>query len=128
MQCLSTTSTDSAQAAELPAQLPAMLATLCSYDRLFGPRHIQTLSLTAHIAEAFWAAGDRRSARCLLDRVVKSLSRTNATRISALATLRDVALEEDDVRKAIALQAEITECRRLTGGPEGTSAAKYPER
>jgi hypothetical protein len=114
MQCPSTASTDSAQAVELPA----MMATLCSYDRLFGPRHIQTLSLTARIAEVLWAAGDTRSARCLLDRVVGNLSRTHATRISALNTLRDLALQEEDVRKAIALQTEIAECRRLTDGPE----------
>jgi len=103
-----------------------MIATLCSYDRLFGPRHVQTLSLTAHIAEVLWAAGDVRSAQCLLDRVVKNLSRTHSTRISALNTLRDLALQEDDVRKAIALQTEIAECRRLTDGPEApeTIAAK----
>src|ERR1700733_13019991 len=108
MQCHSPANTD----------LPAMLATLCSYDRLFGPRHIQTLSLTAHIAEVLWAAGDTRSARSLLDRVVTNLSRTHATRLSALNTLRDLALQEEDVRKAIALQTEIAECRRLADGPE----------
>jgi hypothetical protein len=103
-----------------------MLATLCSYDRLFGPRHIQTLSLTAQIAEVLWATGDTRSAQCLLDRVVKNLSRTHATRISALNTLRDLALQEKDPRRAIALQAEIAECRRLADGPEApeTIAAK----
>jgi len=95
-----------------------MFATLCSYDRLFGPRHIQTLSLTAQIAEVLRAAGDARAARCLLDRVVGNLSRTHATRISALKTLRDLALQEDDVLKAIALQTEIAECRRLAEGPE----------
>ena len=95
-----------------------MMATLCSYDRLFGPRHIQTLSLTAHIAEVLWAAGDAQSAQCLLDRVVSNLSRTHATRISALHTLRDLALQEEDVRKAIVLQIEIAECRRLADGPE----------
>ena len=120
MQCLS--SIDPVQAVELPA----MMATLCSYDRLFGPRHIQTLSLTAHIAEVLWAAGDARSARCLLDRVVMNLSRTHVMRISALNTLRDLALQEDDVRKAIVLQTEIAECRRLADGPEApeTIAAK----
>ena len=103
-----------------------MLATLCSYDRLFGPRHVQTLSLTAHIAEVLWAAGDTRSARCLLDRVIKNLSRTHASRIFALNTLRDLALQEEDVRKAIALQTEIAECRSLADGPEApeTIAAK----
>ena len=95
-----------------------MMATLCSYDRLFGPRHVQTLSLTAHIAEVLWAAGDARSARCLLDRVVSNLSRTHTTRISALNTLRDLALQEEDMRKAIVLQTEIVECRRLADGPE----------
>jgi hypothetical protein len=133
MQCHSTASTDPAElpamlSAELPsaAELPSMIATLCSYDRLFGPRHVQTLSLTARIAEVLWAAGDVRSAQCLLDRVVKNLSRTHPTRLAALNTLRDLALQEDDVRKAIALQTEIAECRRLADGPEApeTIAAK----
>ncbi len=126
MQCHSTANIESAQAAIQAAELPAMMATLCSYDRLFGPRHIQTLSLTAQIAEVLWAAGDTRSARCLLDRVVKNLARTHTTRLSALNTLRDLALQEEDVRKAIALQTEIAECRRLADGPEAseTMAAK----
>lgn len=103
-----------------------MMATLCSYDRLFGPCHIQTLSLTARVAEALWATGDAQSARHLLDRVVKNLSRTHATRISALITLRDLALRENDGRNAISLQTEIAECRRLADGPEApeTIAAK----
>lgn len=103
-----------------------MMATLCSYDRLFGPRHVQTLSLTARVAEVLWAAGDVRTARCLLDRVVRNLSRTHATRLSALNTLRDLALEDKDVRTAIALQTEITDCRRLACGPDApeTIAAK----
>jgi hypothetical protein len=105
-----------------------MMATLCSYDRLFGPRHAQTLSLTARIAEVLWATGDTQSARCLLDRVVTNLSRTHATRISALNTLRDLALQEDDVPKAIALQSEIAECRRLadgSGAPETIAARSH---
>jgi hypothetical protein len=95
-----------------------MIATLCSYDRLFGPRHVQTLSLTAQIAQALRAAGDTRSARCLLDRVVRDLARTHVTRISALHTLRELALQEADIRKAIAVQTEISECHRLLSGPD----------
>jgi hypothetical protein len=103
-----------------------MIATLCSYDRLFGPRHVQTLSLTAQIAQALWAAGDTQSARCLLDRVVRDLARTHATRISALNSLKELALQEADMRKAIAVQTEISECHNLLSGPDAaeTSAAR----
>ncbi len=71
-----------------------MLATLGSYDHLFGPRHVQTLSLAAHIAEVLWGLGQPQSARSLLERVVRDLNRTHATRVSALKTFRDLSLEQ----------------------------------
>src|SRR5579863_4879205 len=114
----STASTDSAQAVDLPA----MIATLGSYDRMFGPRHIQTLSLAAHIAEVLRGLGQPQTARSLLERVVRDLNqsagRTHATRISALHALRDLLLEQSDTAKAIAVQTEIFECRALLAGPD----------
>jgi hypothetical protein len=117
MQCHSIASIDGAQAVDLPA----MMATLGSYDRLFGPRHIQTLSLAAHIAEVLRGLGQAQTARSLLERVVRDLnqsaSRTHATRISALHALRDLLLEQAEIARAIAVQTEIFECRMALAGP-----------
>jgi len=104
------------------ADLPAMIATLCSYDGLFGPRHIQTLSLAANIAEVLRGLGQQRTAMSLLERVVRDLAhsvgRAHARRISALSTLRDLLIEHSDIRRATAIQAEITECWELSAGPD----------
>jgi hypothetical protein len=117
MRCPSAANIDSAQAADLPA----MIATLCSYDRLFGPCHVQTLSLAAHIAEVLRDIGEPQQARCLLERVVRDLAnsggRTHAKRISALHTLRDLMVEQSDIPGAVAVQTEISECRLLLAGP-----------
>jgi len=99
-----------------------MLATLGSYDRLFGPRHIQTLSLAAHIAEVLRGLGQSQTARSLLERVVRDLNqsanRTHATRISALHALRDLLLEQSDIARAITVQTELSECWMLVAGPD----------
>jgi hypothetical protein len=121
MQCQSTVNIDGADAADLPA----MLATLGSYDHMFGPRHAQTLSLAAHIAEVLRGIGQAQTARTLLERVVRDLNRTHVTRVSALRTLRDLLLEQTDFAKAIAVQTEISECWALIAGqdaPETTAA------
>ena len=118
MQCHFTASIEGAHAVDLPA----MIATLGSYDRMFGSRHIQTLSLAAHIAEVLRGLGQKQTARSLLERVVRDLSqsknRTHATRIAALGALRDLLLEQSDVARAIATQTEIAECWRLLAGPD----------
>jgi hypothetical protein len=98
-----------------------MIATLCSYDRLFGPCHVQTLSLAAHIAEVLRDVGELQQARRLLERVIRDLAhsggRARAKRISALHTLRDLMVEQSDIPGAVAVQTEIWECRRLLAGP-----------
>jgi hypothetical protein len=130
MQCHSTASIDASHAGDPAADLPAMMATLGSYDRLFGPRHIQTLALAAHIAEVLRGLGQSQTARSLLERVVRDLnqsaSRTHATRLSALQALGDLLLEQRDIAKAIAVQTEIAECRMLLAGPDApeTTAAR----
>ncbi len=107
--------------------LAGMIATLGSYDRLFGPYHLQTLSLAARIAEALSGSGDTQSARRLLQRVVRDFSRsagrTHATRIAALNGLRDILLRESDVEEAIGVQTEIAECWLLLAGPEAPETA-----
>lgn len=112
------------------ADLPAMIATLGSYDRMFGPRHIQTLSLAARIAEVLRSLGESQTARSLLERVVRDLNqsanRTHAMRVSALRALRDLCLEQSDFANAIAVQTELFECLLLLAGPDApeTIAAK----
>jgi hypothetical protein len=117
MQSRSTVSED------LPAaDLPAMLATLGSYDRFFGPRHIQTLSLAVRVAEVLRDSGESQTARSLLERVVRDLNqssnRTHPTRISALHALGAVLIEQSQLPKAIAVQKELSECRLLVAGPD----------
>jgi hypothetical protein len=114
MQCHSIASIEGAQAVDLPA----MMATLGSYDRLFGPRHIQTLSLAAHIAEVLRGLGQAQTARALLERVVREAGRTHATRIAALRGLRDLLVEQSEIARAIAVQRELSECWMLVAGPD----------
>jgi hypothetical protein len=114
MQCPSTVNINGADAVDLPA----MLATLGSYDNVFGPRHSQTLTLAAHIAEVVLGLGQTQAARTLLERVVRDLNRTHATRISALRTLRDLCIEQADTAKAAAVQNEISECWMLLAGSD----------
>lgn len=99
-----------------------MIATLGSYDRFFGPRHIQTLSLAAQIANVLRGVGQAETARSLLERVVRDLNqsanRTHATRIAALEALRDLAVEQSDFSQAIAVQKELYECSMLLAGPD----------
>jgi hypothetical protein len=126
MQCHSIASIEGAQAVDLPA----MIATLGSYDCMFGSRHIRTLLLAAHIAEVLRGLGQTQTARSLLERVVRDLNqsanRTHATRISALRALRDLFLEQSEIASAIAAQTEIAECWMLLAGRDApeTIAAK----
>jgi hypothetical protein len=123
MQCHSTTNIEGAQALGAPTiDLPAMLATLSSYDHFFGPRHIQTLSLATRIAEVLQGLGDWRTAQSILQRVVRdvaqSAGRTHDLGLSALTALRNLWLEQSEIARAIAIQREIWCCRELRGGPE----------
>jgi hypothetical protein len=125
------TANRSLPAIDLPAiDLPAMLATLGSYDHLFGPRHIQTLSLAVRIAEVLRHLGESQTARLLLERVVRDLNqssnRAHATRIVALHALCAVLIEQSQLPKAIAVQQELAECWQLVCGPHApeTIAAK----
>ncbi|HEX4278046.1 MAG TPA: hypothetical protein VHZ74_21980 [Bryobacteraceae bacterium] len=105
--------------------LDAMVATLRSYDRVFGPRHIQTLALTAQIAQTLHSLGERRMALSLLERVVRDLdkvARTHATRITALHGLRILLTEASQWTRAIAVQREIAECLALTGSADAAAA------
>jgi hypothetical protein len=56
-------------------ELPGMIATLASYDRMFGPVHIQTLALVRLVGERLPESGEPDLARHLLERVVRDVVR-----------------------------------------------------
>jgi len=112
------------------AELPSMVATLCSCEGLLGPYHPQTLHLMTHIAIAHWHAGESHRACLLLERAVEDLNRhlgrTHDLRLHALTALRDVLVAEGDNERASVVQGELLEChiQRLGSGHPDTIAAR----
>jgi hypothetical protein len=102
--------------------LPSMIATLNSYEAIFGPYHLQTLMLTVQVARTLWVEGEIQDAQKLLEYSTKHLARcgehAHAVRVSTLTALRDLLLERPDFEKAIAVQREIVVCRTQLTGPE----------
>lgn len=109
-----------------PGELPGMMATLASYDRMFGPVHMQTLTLARLIGEALAQSGERELARRLLERVVRDVSRvggpTNPLRLASLASLTDLHLKCDDLGAAIRTQNELLNCWLILKGPHAHEA------
>jgi hypothetical protein len=107
-----------------------MLATLCSYESWFGPYHPQTLRLMAQVAIAYWHAGEPGLARPLLEQAVRDLGRhlgaDHDLRLLAIATLRDLFVEQRDYEKAAAVQKELLESQtqRLGGDHPETLATR----
>ena len=106
--------------------LPSMLATLCSYENLFGPYHSHTLRLMAEAGLAFWHYGECACARPLLERAIRDLGREHEARLRAIAGLRDLLLNEGDYDRARAMQMELLECQKRRLGPDdpGTVVAR----
>jgi hypothetical protein len=96
-------------------EIPSMLATLASYEGLFGPCHVQTLALTTVLAVALYDAGHRADARRLLERTAVHLTRHHGrhhpARIRALEALSDLLCREGDWQAALPLQRELLDCR-----------------
>jgi hypothetical protein len=111
-------------------ELPGMLATLCSYENLFGPYHPQTLCLMAEVANAYWQVGELGHARPLLEKAVRDLGRHlgagHDLRLRALASLRDLFVAQRDYERAGAAQRELLECQvqRLGSDHSETLAAR----
>src|SRR5215469_4146888 len=111
-------------------ELPSMLATLCSYEGLFGSCHPITLRLLTEVGIAFWRLGRTDDALIILQRglrdITRTLGRNHDLRLRALATLRDIFTEIDDYAKAAALQKELLECHAeiFGAGHAETSAAR----
>jgi len=56
-------------------ELPSMLSTLCCYENLFGPYHLQTLQAMAEVGVALWQHGEFAYAQPLLERAARDLGR-----------------------------------------------------
>ncbi len=109
------------------SELPSMIATLDSYASMFGPYHVQTLTLTVQIARALRSDGHIGSAQHLLEYSAKHLTRygdqATSIRLQALDTLRDLWMEQGDSEKALAVQKEIVECVTRLAGPDDAEVA-----
>jgi hypothetical protein len=56
-------------------EIPGMMATLASYEGLFGPYHPQTLALTTALAVALCDSDRREEGRRLLERAIRDLTK-----------------------------------------------------
>jgi|GEM_PF-6086020 hypothetical protein len=95
--------------------LPAKIATLCTYENYFGPCHPQTIQVLIVVAGAFNASGNPVRARQLLERALKDLDRGRHDPLSDLSIqvrrrLCDLLVEQRDFAPAAAVQAQIAEC------------------
>jgi hypothetical protein len=102
-------------------EIPNMMATLASYEGLFGPHHAQTLALTAILAEALCASGDRVVGKRLLERAAGDLARHHGryhpARIRALQTWAGLLCQDRDWKAAVPIQQELLDCRSYSLGP-----------
>lgn len=81
------------------------MATLATYEGMFGPYHTQTLALTTALAVALCASGRREDGRRLLERAVWDLTkhhgRRHPARIRALEALYALLSQEGDRRGGV---------------------------
>jgi hypothetical protein len=111
-----------------PADLPSMLATLCSYEGLFGPYAPQTLCLMAQVGNACSQAGEFEYARYLLEKVVRDVGRylgqDHNLRLRAIAALRDIFVAQRDYKRAGMILEQLLERQiHLLGGDHPETAA-----
>ena len=96
-------------------ELHRMVATLCSYESLFGPYHSQTLRLMVEVGAAYLELGQLEPAERLLRRATGDLERffgrQHDARLRGLEFLRDLAVSRGDLAGAGFLQQELLECR-----------------
>jgi len=95
--------------------IPGMMATLVSYEGMFGPYHPQTLSLTAALAVALCSAGSRADGKRLMARAVEDLTkhhgRHHPIRIRALEAWSVLLCQEQNWGAALPIQRELLDCR-----------------
>ena len=104
-------------------EIPSMMATLCSYQMMFGPYHLQTLGMTTVLAEALCNGGDRALGKRLLERAVGDLTRHHGRfdpiRLRALQAWSRVLCQEEEWECALAVQRELLDCRNHMLGRVG---------
>jgi hypothetical protein len=100
---------------ESAPEIPSMLATLASYEGMFGPYHPQTLAITTALAVAILASGSRVEGRRLLERAVGDLTKHHGkhhpVRIRALQAWSNLLCQEEDWKAALPVQRELLDCR-----------------
>jgi Tetratricopeptide repeat len=100
-------------------EIPGMLATLASYEGMFGPYHPQTLALTVALGAAL---GDR----WLLERAVADLTKTHGRqhpiRVRALEAWSALLCQEGDWKAALPVQRELLDCRTQLLGQDHPEA------
>ena len=100
---------------DLRAEIPGLMATLCSYEALFGPYHPQTLILITVLGEALCAHGDRELGKRLLARAVadatRHYGRYHPARLRALEAWSAILWQDADWEAALPLQRELLDCR-----------------
>lgn len=96
-------------------RIPGILATLASYEGLFGPYHPQTLALTTALAVALCEAGRAQEGRPLLHRALLDLTKHHSARhparIRALEAWSALLGQAGDSQAALVIERELAECR-----------------
>ena len=92
-----------------------MMATLASYQGLFGPYNAQTLAMTIVLAVALYDSGRPMEGRRLLERAAGDLTRHHGkhhpVRIRALEAWSTLLSREGEWKAALPVQRELLECR-----------------
>jgi hypothetical protein len=95
--------------------IPGMLATLTSYEGMFGPYHPQTLGLATALAVALCSAGRSQEGRALLQRALLDLTKhyspRHPLRMRALEAWCDMLRQDGDWPAALVIQRELRDCR-----------------
>ena len=108
--------------AVLPAMIQSLMATLHSYEDLFGPYHPQTFAVLTKLAVALWNAGQIRFATSMLERAIPDFTSTfgsdHPSRLEALTVLSGLLFEQCSFEEASAVQREIVNCRLRHEGPD----------
>jgi hypothetical protein len=96
-------------------RIPGMMATLASYEGLFGPYHPQTLGLTIELAVALCSAGRWDEGRRLLQWALLNLTQhygmQHPVRMRALEAWAALLRRQGDWKAALPIQRELLESR-----------------
>jgi hypothetical protein len=101
-------------------EIPSLMATLATYEGLFGPYHPQTLGITTALAVALCASGSRVDGRRLLERAIGDLTKYHGkhhpVRMQALEAWSTLLCEQGDWKSALPVLKELLDCRSYLMG------------